>query len=245
MTVLIDGADADRSSAMVQAIRAGQAEQTDILLRDSTVDGALDLGLASDVPTFAAERDLTELARESRHALLLTISDRVDVDEEALVSLIALLDDQNVASASCVLLGDVTAKTDRVARPAFGGIFPAGVSFISSPALSYSEPDVLQPLPQLVYPVVANTRHFTIWRASALAQLPPSQAGARAPAADVRLGLDLMAAGYRNVCSSRVMVQIHGPNMRQDGIDPVGPNYIPISDWQNILGRVTILRELF
>jgi len=66
-----------------------------------------------------------------------------------------------------------------------------------------------------------------------------------AAAEDVRIGLDLMRAGYRNWCTTRCTAQLSGPYTPREGIDPVGPGYLQPQRWEEILGRVTVVRELF
>jgi hypothetical protein len=136
-------------------------------------------------------------------------------------------------------------KKDRVSQPAFGGIFPAGVSFSSSPRLSFSEPDLLEALPSSTYPVVANTFNLTEWDRSALARLPELDGPIPTREADIRLGLDLMEIGYRSLCTTTVSATIDGPYLRRDAIDPMGAAYLQPRRWEHILKNVTILRELF
>ncbi len=62
---------------------------------------------------------------------------------------------------------------------------------------------------------------------------------------DIRLGLDLMQAGYRNWCTTQVSARLAGSYAPRDMIDPVGAAYLQPERWEDILGRVTVVRELF
>jgi hypothetical protein len=177
----------------------------------------------------------------------LTICDRVDVgDGGALRSIIDLLNrDGKVASAACALLAEKIVKRDVVLQPASGGLFPTGVSFVSGPRLAFGEPDALQALPDLAYPVVANTLLFTAWRRSALAELSPVTSTSPSNVEDIRIGLDLMRAGFSNWCTTKVTARLSGPYVPRDQIDPVGAGYMRAVGWEEILSRVTVIRELF
>jgi hypothetical protein len=177
---------------------------------------------------------------------LLTVSDRIDLDGGALRAIVdLLLSDEKNGSASCALLAEKIIKKDVVLQPASGGLFPTGVSFASGPRLAFGEPNALDALPELTYPVVANTFLFTAWRRSALAELPVPPGTGMAVADDVRIGLDLMRAGHRNLCTTRHTARLSGSYAPRDGVDPVGAGFLQPQAWQDILGRVTVVRELF
>jgi hypothetical protein len=194
----------------------------------------------------APDTDLRDVAASARHDMILTLSDGVHFDGEALHALAGLIrKDEQTASASCVLLAETMFKKQTVLRPATGGLFPSRVSFAASPRLGFVEPDVLQALSGLTYPVVANTFQFTLWRRAALAELPRPSGPVPRSAADIRVGLDLIEAGYRNLCTCTVAVRLAGAYARRDEIDPVGAAYLQPARWEDLLGRVTVLRELF
>jgi hypothetical protein len=92
---------------------------------------------------------------------------------------------------------------------------------------------------------VANTRHLTAWRCRALADLPEANRAGSPVSEDIRIGLDLTRAGFRNWCTTQVTARLSGSYVARDMIDPVGPGYLPPDRWQDILSRVTVVRELF
>lgn len=252
-TVVVDAHDLSRTERLLTAIQeAAGGVDLELVVRlpevseqlSELVDGIWGSGNWTAVP---ADADLRDLAARARHDTLLTVSDRlVSVDPVVVAALASIIrDDDAVASASCTLLAEMIIKKKTVVQPATGGLFPTGVSFTSAPRLSFSEPDVSQSLPDMTYPVVANTLHLTAWRRSALAGLPRPAGPVPSAAEDIRLGLDLINAGYGSVCTSRVTAHLSGSYARRDAIDPVGSSYPHPAWWEDVLGRVTVLRELF
>ena len=251
LTVVIDTTDATRVERLLRVLStiAGKPK-LEFLIRLPDDGGAvaevLDRIRGPGKWTNAGETDLRELARHARHETLLTISDQVTLaDAEVLRRLCELLhSNDRVASASCMLFAETIVKKRAVIQPATGGLFPAGVSFATSPRLAFWEPDVRHALPDLVYPVVANTLLLTVWRSGVLAaldvpQFPTSKAGA-----DIRLGLDLIEIGLQNLCSSRLSAMLQGPYVRRDTIDPMGAAYSDPQRWEEVLARVSVVREL-
>jgi hypothetical protein len=251
--VLLEATDAQRTEALLGALRAatGGYARVDLRVRflsaDHEIRTALDRICGTAGWAEASTADLRKIAREMQSERLLTITDRVKLNgAEALGKLHELLElDPSAASASCVLLEESIIKRETVLQPASGGIFPAGVSFATSPRLRFNEPDVLQALAGLTYPVAANTLLFSLWRTRAVAELPSLTGPVPQITSDVRLGLDLIDAGFQNLCTTCVSARLSGPYRRRDCIDPDGSSHLQPDRWANILSRVTILRELF
>lgn len=243
LSVLLDATDPERSKDAVAALRSTLGPDLDLSLHlrgeeaafRATIDGGWTLNA-----------DLQSAAASAKHDLLLTISDQVDLgDNLVLDTLTAMLEDEKVASASCVLLREVSLKKQKVLQPATGGLFPAGVSFATSPSLSFAEPDVLEALPETTYPVAANTLLLTLWRAGALASLPRSTRPLPENALDIHLGLALAERGLVSLCTTKVSARLNGDYTPRDAIDPIGQSRLAPQDWQQLLGRVTLLRQLF
>lgn len=251
LSVVLHASEASRTERLIQSIKA-VAGNVEFLVRldeaDEDLRPALDRACGhGGWAQIAFGKDLRKAASEARHDILLTASDRVEVaDGVALRSVLDLLNrDAKVASASCALLAEKIVKKDVVLQPASGGLFPTGVSFVSGPRLAFGEPNALDALPDMEYPVVANTLLFTAWRRSALADLPSVSVHGAANVEDIRLGLDLMRAGLSNWCTTKFSARLTGPYVPRDQIDPVGSGYMRVDEWESILGRVTLLRELF
>ncbi|HET6535577.1 MAG TPA: hypothetical protein VFG41_05285 [Sphingomicrobium sp.] len=252
LTMVLDASDANRTGAVVRALKAATgATELDLMVRlsgnESVIRGALDSECpAGTWSAVDAGSDLSLIAAKARHDLLLTISDRVSLDGARTLQVLSdMLADAQVASASCMLLAEASIKKKVVLQPATGGLFPAGVSFATSPALTFNEPDVLQPLPDLTYPVVANTFLLTLWRTRALADLPRPSRPLPVSSTDIRVGLALADRGLRSLCTTKACAKIAGQYVRRDAIDPIGQTYLNPQHWQQLLGRVTLLRQLF
>jgi hypothetical protein len=244
ISVLLDAADPDRSHAAIAALSSAIGSGIDLLVR--LPPHWNDFEAAIDSAWKRVDRDLQTAAAQAKHELLLTISDRVELADGAVLDTLAtLLQGEGVASASCVLLREVSLKKQKVLQPATGGLFPAGVSFASAPSLTFAEPDVLEALPDAVYPVVANSFHLTLWRRSALASLPSPLRPLPASAADIHIGLALAERGLFSLCTTKVSAKLTGEYTPRDAIDPIGQSRLAPSDWQQLLGRVTLLRQLF
>jgi hypothetical protein len=251
LTVLVESTSASRTNRVLRNLRDVIGGGSELLVRPSKHDEGLrntiDEAWGGDAwMQVSSAEDLPDVATRAGHGSILTINDRVEFDPGALHRLLALLgSDARTASASCVILSETVVKKQKVLRPASGGLFPSGVSFASSPRLTFNEPEVLEALPSLTYPVVANTLNFTVWRTRALVELPRPAGRTISSAQDIRLGLDLIEAGYRNLCTSTVTVRYAAPYARRDVIDPVASAYVQPSRWEDLLNRVTVLRELF
>lgn len=249
LTVLLEAADAARTEAAVGALRSvTSGGELELLVRGA--EDAPGVGAALDKDggkwsAVGADVDLSRIAATAAQPLLLTISDRAVVDAHCIAVLCGMMADGAVGSASCALVSESVIKKRTVLQPAAGGLFPAGVSFASSPVLTFGEPDVLQALAELTYPVIANTFLLTAWRTSALAGLPSPFGPEPSSVAEIRLGLALIDAGFRNLCTTLVSAKFAGPYARRDAIDPIGQAYLSPHRWEDILGKVTVLRELF
>ena len=252
LTVFLRASDADRTEAIVVALgkAAGDAE-LEFIVRlpadDAAVSQVLDKICGSGAwKPLPAGSPLLDVAREARHEVLLTVDDRVRFDGPNTVAALCkiLCEDETVASASCVLIGERVVKKHAVLQPTIGGLFPAGWSFAAGPHLTFTEPDVLEALSGLTFPVVANSFHLTVWRTALLAGLAESDAPVSERVADLRIGLDLLLAGHTNLCTTQVQAGLTGQIVRRDLIDPFGAAGVSPHRAGDVLNRVTLLRDL-
>jgi hypothetical protein len=251
LTVLLSAWSPERTAQIVAGLQAeaGGAE-LEILVKTSGSDDGIRSGLDELCGTgrwksISAEMALNRVARTASHEMLLTISDRVSFAPGSLATLCALLnDDPSVASASCVAVGEPIIRKHGVQTQSAGGLFPAGWSFVGAPHLSFSEPDVLQALGQLTYPVVANSFLLTVWRKSALSAVEMPASLVDTDNEDLRIGLQLTLAGHTNLCTTDVQARLLGNYVRRDLIDPIGMAHVPPDRSADVLNRVTLLREL-
>lgn len=164
-------------------------------------------------------------------------------DPRTLSSLIAMIEAPNVASAGCVVVRENANRKTGATEFESGGYFPSHVSFIASPRLVVSAPNCLDALPDATYPVIANQFDFTLVRRDATAALNErwAFAGTRA---DLVFGLRACAAGFRHLCTSAVRVVSVAEPPPKESLDPVADLDIRPGQWEDILSRVTLLREL-
>lgn len=251
MTVLLDAADPARTEAVLQVLQdSAGATDFELWVR---LDGGDEVRATLDRVRGAAhwrqldlQAGLRDVARAARYDVLVTIDDRVRLAGDTLRHLAMLLDSSgDIASASCLLLGETITKNQVVLQPGSGGLFPSGVSFIGGPAMSFAEPDVSDALRDMTYPVVANTFALTVWRRGPLADLPSPVDRVARGAEDIGIGFDLTRAGFRNLCTTTCSAPITGDHTRRDAIDPLGNAVLQPGQWQDLLGRVTLVRELF
>ena len=253
MTIVIDASDEMRTEATVRSLREMVGKRDVEFIVRFPVDGTEFAEVLASVCGKSKWRgvshfaDLREVAREARHKTLLTVNDQVELEGPGtLAALLQLLHkSDDIGSVSCAIFGEKIVRKDSVRQPTFGGIFPAGVSFTSSPRLTFVEPDVLPALPATAYPVLANTFNLTVWNRDVLVRLPAIEGPVSPQTADIRLGLDLIELGYRSVCTTIVSASIRGPHVRRDAIDPVGATYVEPGRWAKIMESVTVVRELF
>ena len=249
LSVIIHASDAERTSRLVDALqdKIGESAEFLILASDNGVRAQVESACAKSPLTLAnVGSDIRDIARIARHDLLLSVSDRVRLDDpNALAVLMEMLRDESIASASCLLLGEKVLKRQAVLQVGSGGLFPSGVSFAAAPRMSFVEPDAADALPGLTYPVAANTLLLTLFRRKALADLETPTTPVPPTSADIRIGLDLMRAGYSSWCTTRAMAVVTGGHSRRDVIDPVGGDYAAPDRWAEILSKVTLARELF
>lgn len=174
---------------------------------------------------------------------LLLAEDRVLLhDPRTLSTLRAILAVERTATAACVTLHETTVLKQKVVQTESGGYFPSSVSFVFGPHLRFEAFDTLGALPAATYPVVANGPTATLVDPDALAAVGPRL---EAPEVDAfEFGFAALAAGWRNLCTSTVRVGLEEARGRGDWMDPTAPGRLAPSRWEEILGRVALLREL-
>jgi hypothetical protein len=253
LSVVLEASDGSRAGALLSSLRkVARGAPIEFLVKlPSNEDG-----LVSELnrncgeggwSAISPDTDLRDVAETAQNETLLVISDQVRLEDPAALGfLCALLEgDGSIGSVSCLLKGEKVIKKLAVLQPVSAGIFPSGVSFSTAPHLSFAEPDVFDALPELTYPVVANTLLMTLFRRRALAALPRPSAPVPPTALDIRIGLDLMDAGFGNWCTTKVSALLCGPHQRRDSIDPFGGVYVEPRRWADLLERVSLIRELF
>jgi len=203
-------------------------------------------GLATRMLTGTA--DLDQIAGAAAGDAILLAEDSVILYDPRTLSAVskAFAADPEAASVSCVLLHEAVQKGRGKVQVASAGIFPGPMSFITAPRLGVVEPDCLAALPDATYPVLANTFRFCLIRRSAITDTQAARAGLPkgGASADLKFGLDAFVAGYRNLCISHMRAGTTAPASRRDEMDPFGLACVLPASWDDLLGSVTVLREL-
>lgn len=252
VTVLLQASSEERTARLLASLQAQFAAGVDLDLRvvmsgtaaeqreiRNTLDNVRGTRGWQAIPTL---RNLRSVMCDARHAWVLVISDQISLYDETLLAQMqaTLQADDHAASLSPMLLGETVVGKRTVIQPASGGLFPGSVSLSVAPQLGIIEPDVSQPLPRTCYPVLANTLHLVLFRKDAVASLEAQPADS-----DVQIGLDLLQAGWRNLCNSRLRAGILGTYRRRDEIDMIRGDMLSCGRWEQTLSKITVLRELF
>lgn len=265
LTLVLTVSDHDQTRRFLQAFK-GQigCDQVDVLayaeknhgrewhdaLRDVLTGAfpegrvALEYGDRGHVLDLAASWAQTDLVLLADDTIMLP-------DQRTLSTLSTLLAaDPSVASASCALMREKPARKGTIVEMATAGVFPTHVSLMTAPQLVFGEPDCLAALPMAVFPVMANTLDLVLVRRSALQDGTARRkadgiAYGRDGAADVRFGLDLLAGGGHNLCTTAVRCgTLAPPRPVRDEMDSIGLSFMRPRRWDDILPSVTLLREL-
>ncbi|MEE2635257.1 hypothetical protein DD556_17325 [Phaeobacter sp. JL2872] len=274
LSILLTAEDPERCAAVLQSVQAQvtPGEPLDLAVRIDTPDPAVQAQIEKSLVALTEEQGATgsriqswrrlpadaEIAVEAATAeqpLVLTISDHVVLyDPSVLADLQKLLEkNPQAGSVSPLLLEETIVKKKVVLQPAAGGLFPGQLSFATAPRLGVIEPDPSQALPHHVYPVLANTFQMALLRRQAVADArdkarqtaQQDSVQATGHNTDLQLGLDLLDAGWHNLCSSQLRAGFTGAYPRRDAIDPISGSYMDIGRWERMFGSVTVLRELF
>lgn len=189
---------------------------------------------------------LNAAAAEARGRRLL-IADTATAlhDRRTLETLYAMALDEQVATASCVLLREEAARKGTEIRFHTGGIFPSHVSLHAAPHVGFCEPYTMGPLPGATYPVVGNSFRLALVNAAAWKKLDGLDAGQHAPhRADLDFCLRSQFAGYTNLCTAAVTASCLKPGTRGEFVDSHSLHARSAQHWLELLSRVTLLREV-
>jgi len=261
MSVVLRATDPDRTQSCLDAL-AGQADMrlAELLIchDDTLAPGAVDtlrkLGrtVCPDGCSLLAQPsglafDPRRIADLMSGADLCLIRDDVILyDLRTLAVLHGILAaDPAVATVSCALLHEETVNGTARLQLATAGMFPSHVSLISAPRLGVTEPDCLDALPRATYPVLANAFGLCVLRRAAVEGMETPPGGRPGDAlADLHFGLALAAAGWRNLCTTRIRAGTARRPQRRDEIDPFGLAAVLPARWDRLLSDITVLQEL-
>jgi hypothetical protein len=162
--------------------------------------------------------------------------------------------DPRVATAACVMMRERPMQKGTELKTGSGGFFPMQVSMITAPQLVFGEPDCLGALPGATWPVAANSLDLLLVRREAIRAAVARRAGLfdrygsgthEDGTADIRFGLDVIAAGGLNLCTSAVRSGTTAPRpLARDEMDPLGQADLAPTCRDDLLTRLTLLREV-
>ncbi len=259
--VLSVGNLADTEAALIALETQTGLAQMDLILRGSvdstTEDLEQNVAIAAQIfghrpkvmPRHSGMLDDLDALLAATQAEHIAVIDAAVVlhDAHILAGLAAeLVANSDTASVSCSLFHSHLGKGNKPALNfASGGMFPAGISLITAPRLTVIEPDTRHALPASSYPVLANSLDLCVIRRAALEETAAARAALPGTAAvDLHFGLSALAAGWRNICTSRISAGITRAPLRRDEIDPFGLACVLPACWDDLLSQVTVLREL-
>lgn len=152
---------------------------------------------------------------------------------------------EGVAMAGCVEMAELPSRRGAVLSVENSGYFPTHVSLVGAPTLVFSEVDTIRALPNCTYPVVAPPEDAFALQLKTLREVQttlPQLHCQGQPA--LALGLALTATGRRCVCTSAVSTLRVGPPFYREAMDPLTLAQWPVSNWQEILSQVTLVRRV-
>lgn len=209
------------------------------------VERALRTGFAGRSRLVYSHRpSLVALAAESTSDWLIVADDAVVPYDPRLVASLLALASRDAGTASVAPSHLTETKAGKATRldAGGGGLFPAGVSFVASPQLAFSEFDIADALPGSVYPVYGNSLDFALLRVAAIRDVGP--AGAAGPWQELQLAGALAARGWSSLCTTAIRTVRIGGRRRLEAIDPFGLACLSPAGWEELLAGVTVVRDL-
>ncbi len=175
-------------------------------------------------------------------------------DRRSLECLVHMARMDKIASAGCVTMHTTVIekkvgralKNVEVTNFSSGGYFPSHFGLEGSPFIAFRKADSLRSLPDMTYPVVANSFHMTLFRSHVLLELgiDPDACNAATIGKDLELGLRAIQAGYQNLCTSVVRGITHAEFKTPELVDPIAEDFFSQASWQQVLASCTTLRAV-
>lgn len=243
LTCILTATEPERTARCLAALAAQEGEAPRVLLhlRDPRLRAAMAAALARHPAggeiTDRDPRDVAWLLAAGTDLLILS-DDAMLYDPRTLDTLRALAEAPRTASAAAVTLQEIPQRRSSLVHQECGGYFPTQINLIGAPSVVLSAPDVASALPQATYPVMANDLAATLVSRAALAA---AGVGRLDP---VGFGLAALLAGYRHLATSAVRVGTVARLAHREVTDPLAPARIAPARWVELLGQVTMLREL-
>lgn len=250
VTVVIDaGQDPDVLANCLAALENQiGAERLDVILAGWPEDMPLP---GCELPVRAIDaRDATRAGRLNAAAqlsqsprLLFLAPSVLLSDPRTAATLSRLADRPGTASVACALVTEL--HDDGEARVHSAGYYPTRVSLHGEPVFDFDQVDIARAMPAATFPVVANHAKCVLYDAAVFRSLGGFDAQ-HFPMAmhDLDFGFRALAAGHQNLCTTLVRAAVDEAASSADFPDPLAHGSVRPADWQSLLDRVTVVREL-
>ncbi|KPF63741.1 hypothetical protein IP79_07705 [Porphyrobacter sp. AAP60] len=164
-------------------------------------------------------------------------------DPRTAAALSRLADRPATASVACALVTELHDEGDAKVHSA--GYFPSRVSLHGEPVFDFDQIDIARIMPAATFPVVANHAKCVLYDAATFRSLGGFDQR-RFPMAmhDLDLGFRALAAGHTNLCTTLVRAAVDEAALSADFPDPLAHRSVRPADWQSLLDRVAVVREL-
>jgi hypothetical protein len=250
ITVVIDtGQDSDGLANCLAALENQiGAERLEVILAGWPEDMPLP---GCELPVRAIDaRDATRAGRLNAAAqlsqaprLLFLAPSVLLSDPRTAATLSRMADRPGTASVACALVTQL--HDDGEARVHSAGYYPTRVSLHGEPVFDFDQVDIARALPAATFPVVANHAKCVLYDAAIFHSLGGFDAQ-QFPMAmhDLDFGFRALAAGHANLCTTLVRAAVDDAAPSADFPDALAHRSVRPADWQSLLDRVTVVREL-
>ena len=187
---------------------------------------------------------LNAAAEMSEAEQILVVAPNVLLSDPRTVALLSGIAGQtNAASVACGLVTEL--HDDEEATLHSAGYFPARVSLTGEPVFDFNQLDVARTMPAATFPVVANHARCVLYDA-AIFRILGGYDAQRFPMAmqDLDFGFRVLAAGHANLCTTLVRAAVGEAAPSADFPDALAHRSVRPADWQSLLDRVTVIRDL-
>jgi hypothetical protein len=236
---------ASRMRLLIAPTREGMAAQLESDL--SAFPGTWEI-LPPQADVFQGQHpdDLACLKGLSDDTCIMNLSEQTLLHDVRVVeTLCALISSDGVAMSGCVSLTELPSRRGFVLSVENSGYFPTQVSLVGAPTFVFSELDTITALPNATYPVVAPPEEAFAVHLGALRKAHTAMPLLRCPGQPaLAIGLALTALEQRCMCTSAVSTLRVGPPAYREAMDPVTLADWPVSEWQDILSRVTLVQKV-
>lgn len=250
ISVIIDAAQdsADLANCLAGLESQIGAEQLDVILAGWPEDAPLPVSELKVRTTggrgLTLAGRLNAAAQMSDADRLMFLSPSVLLSDPRTAAVLSRLADRpGTASVACALVTEMHEQSEAKVHSA--GYFPTRMSLLGEPVFDFDQTDIARTMPAATFPVVANHAKCVLYDAATFRSLGGFDQR-RFPLAmhDLDLGFRALATGHANLCTTLVRAAVDEAAPSADFPDPLAHRSVRPADWQALLDRVTVVREL-